>query len=150
MSGVHVRLLKLAAIVLLVGCEYGVSKEDLEKAKSEIIQAERDFAEMAREQSIAAAFAEFADSAGVIRRGNKIIQGKEAIGEFYDTDAWRESQLEWTPSFVDVAASADLGYTYGNSTYSWRDSLGNLHQHSGVFHTVWKKQKDGTWRFVWD
>ena len=144
------RFLKLAVVALLVSCQYGMSEEDIEKAKSEIVQAEKDFAAMAREQSIAAAFAEFADSAGVIRRSGKIIQGKVAIGEFYDTEAWRESQLEWTPSFVEVSASADLGYTYGESIYTWTDSLGNVHQNSGVFHTVWKKQKDGTWRFVWD
>ena len=141
---------KLAVIALLVGCERGVSTADLEVAKSEIMQAERDLAEMVREQSIATAFAAFADSAGVIKRGNRIILGKEAIGEYYDTDEWRDSQLEWTPTFVDVAASGDLGYTYGDAKFSWTDSLGVLHQNPAIFHTVWKRQEDGTWRFVWD
>ena len=46
--------------------------------------------------------------------------------------------------------SRDLGYTYGHYTFSYIDSGGNKIENKGVFHTVWKRQSDGTWRFVWD
>jgi ketosteroid isomerase-like protein len=58
--------------------------------------------------------------------------------------------LKWTPDFIDVAASCDLGYTYGKYTFAVTDSTGKVNESRGYFHTVWKKQKDGNWRFVWD
>lgn len=35
-------------------------------------------------------------------------------------------------------------------TYSVTDSTGETKSSSGIFHTVWKRQADGTWKFVWD
>jgi ketosteroid isomerase-like protein len=31
-----------------------------------------------------------------------------------------------------------------------KDSVGNKKDFKGIFHTVWKKQKDGSWKYVWD
>ena len=61
-----------------------------------------------------------------------------------------DENLSWKPDFVDVSASGDLGYTYGHFTYSYTDSTGTIMESSGVFHTVWKRQADGSWLFVWD
>jgi ketosteroid isomerase-like protein len=52
--------------------------------------------------------------------------------------------------FVDVAASGDLAYTYGQYTISSKDENGKEITKSGVFHTVWKQQSDGSWKYVWD
>jgi ketosteroid isomerase-like protein len=27
---------------------------------------------------------------------------------------------------------------------------GEVGEYQGVFHTVWKRQPDGTWKYVWD
>ena len=59
-------------------------------------------------------------------------------------------QLTWKADFVDVSASGDLGYTYGEYTYTYKDEAGNTLSEKGIFHTVWKRQKNGDWRFVWD
>ena len=34
--------------------------------------------------------------------------------------------------------------------FSFIDSTGTTVADAGIFHTVWKIQPDGTWRFVWD
>jgi ketosteroid isomerase-like protein len=57
-------------------------------------------------------------------------------------------ELQWTPDFAD--APGDLGYTYGQFVFSEKDSTGKMNVTKKSFHTVWKKQKDGTWKFVWD
>jgi ketosteroid isomerase-like protein len=108
---------------------------------------EKAFALMAKEKGIAEAFYAFAADDAVIKRGQNIINGKEGIREYYEKQP-PTGQLEWSPDFADV--SGDLGYTYGKFTYSEKDSTGVVKQSTGFFHTVWKRQKDGTWKFVWD
>jgi len=51
---------------------------------------------------------------------------------------------------VDASETGDMGYTYGKYTWQSKDSSGKVDEAKGVFHTVWKKQKDGSWKYVWD
>ena len=120
---------------------------DDEKSKSEVMRVERDFAQMAKDKGMAEAFYAFADDSAVIRRGQKIFKGKEAIRFFYN-EQQQSGELQWFPDFAD--ASGDLGYTYGQFIYAEKDSMGKVNETKGYFHTVWKKQKDGSWKFVWD
>ena len=126
------------------------SHEDFKKWEAEIVEVEKAFSEMAQREGLAKAFAFYAASDGVIKRKNQIIKGKEAIKSFYDQDIKPGESLVWTPTFVDVSASGDLAYTYGNFTFSYPDTLGAIRSNHGIFHTVWKRQEDGHWRFVWD
>lgn len=58
--------------------------------------------------------------------------------------------LTWKPTFVDVSKSGDMAFTYGDFVFTYLDSLGNKKQNKGIFHTVWKRQNDSSWKFVWD
>lgn len=132
-------------IAILISCT--AAKESNEKSKAEIIQAEKDFAQHAKEKGIADAFYTYADDSAVIRRGPGVIKGKAAIKAFYEKQL-SNGELQWSPDFAD--ASGNLGYTYGKFTFSSKDSTGKVNEVNGYFHTVWKKQKDGRWKFVWD
>lgn len=134
--------------ILLLGCND--PNKDLEKWKAEIVATEKAFNDMAQEEGLANAFAFYAADDGVIKRNNTIIQGKEAIRARYENNDGPEGTLTWAPTFVDVSRSGDLAYTYGDYTFTYPDSLGNMKSNAGIFHTVWKRQTDGTWRFVWD
>lgn len=85
-----------------------------------------------------------------MNRGSYVIHGKDSIKNFYAAPRFKEVVLQWKPDYVEVSASADLGYTYGKYTYSAPDSSGKKTVSKGIFHTVWKKQANGEWRFVWD
>jgi ketosteroid isomerase-like protein len=123
----------------------------IEKSKTEIAQAEKDFEKMAEEKGIAEAFYYFADSSAVIKRQNDtLIKGKDNIRNFYAADFYKTASVKWSPDFVDASEKGDLGYTFGKYTWQSKDSSGKLEEFSGVFHTVWKKQKDSTWKYVWD
>ncbi len=104
---------------------------------------------MAQSDGIAKAFVFYAADSAVLLRKDQLIIGKESIGRKYASFP-ENVKLEWAADFVDVAASGDLGYTYGKFTYTATDSLGKTTQSEGIFHTVWKRQLDGKWRFVWD
>lgn len=134
-------------MTFLLSCR---QKVDIEKAKKEILQTEKDFAKMASEKSLADAFYFFASEDAVILRGNdSLIFGKENIKHFYNTKTNPAANLSWFPDFIGVSDCGTLGYTYGKYVYSVQDSTGKLVTSTGMFHTVWKKQKN-SWRFVWD
>lgn len=121
-----------------------------EKWKAEIIEAEAAFVEMAKREGISEAFLHFAAEDATILRNDTLYIGKEQIRLSLDKQPNGEVELTWAPDFVDVSAAGDLGYTYGNYTFAVTDSLGNKTVSKGIFHTVWKRQPDGTWKFVWD
>ena len=58
--------------------------------------------------------------------------------------------LTWTPVHADMAASGDLGYTYGNYVTKSKDKDGKPVTQYGKYMSVWRKQKDGTWKVVAD
>jgi ketosteroid isomerase-like protein len=145
-------LLLLALIMLLNSCSVEIEKNSREKWKEEIVETERNFSAMAGEKGIPDAFIYFAAEDAVLMRNNKLVTGREALIAYLEDQPVkvRDEKLSWEPDFVDVSSSGDLGYTYGQFTYSYTDSTGSTVENKGVFHTVWKRQDDGSWRFVWD
>jgi ketosteroid isomerase-like protein len=136
--------------LLFCCCKTG-SGDKHEKAKQEIAQAEKDFEKMAAEKGIAEAFEFYADSNAAIRRsGDSVIYGKENIRKFYSAAYFKTASVIWSPDLVDASENGDLGYTFGKYTWRSKDSTGKANESHGIFHTVWKKQKDGTWKYVWD
>lgn len=121
----------------------------IEKWKQEILETENEFSKMAEEKGIRDAFVHFANDEAVLLRNNKLIKGKNSLYNFYN-NLNPNQKLKWKPDFVDVALSGELGYTYGKYTLSSTDLEGKTITSEGIFHTVWKKQPDGNWRFVWD
>jgi len=131
-------------------CKIGTSNFR-EEGKKQIARAEKDFEKMAAEKGIAEAFSYYADSSAVIRRRNdSLIKGREAIRNFYSDGYFKTATLKWSPDFIDVAEKGDMGYTFGKFTRLSKDSSGRVSEITGTFHTVWKKQKDGSWKYVWD
>jgi ketosteroid isomerase-like protein len=80
------------------------------------------------------------DDVRVFREGKQVIAGKKL--------AAAESIIRpnsWTPEFVDVSRSGDLGYSYG--TYEIRN--GAAVQETGNYLRIWKKQ-GGVWKIAVD
>jgi len=141
----------LPICIFLLSSQLGAQDESIEKWKKEIVQTENDFAEMAKTDGISKAFLHYAAEGAVLKQENTLHIGKEAIAEFYKTQPLPPAvSLTWTPDFVDVSKSGDLGYTYGYYILSYPGPEGKTVENKGVFHTVWKRQADGTWKFVWD
>lgn len=140
----------LYSTIFLVGCGAPLKNTEMQKWKAEIVRVEKAFNDMAQKEGLVKAFEFYAAEDGVIKRQNQIFKGKEAIREWYERDVRPNESLTWEPTFVEVSISGDLAYTYGNYVFTYPDSLGNMQQNKGVFHTVWKRQSDGSWKYVWD
>ena len=138
-------------LLLFNSCNTKKEPNNREAFRNEIINTERDFEKAARDKGIKEAFYSFADENAVIKRGNdSLITGKENIKNFYSKPVFREAEVTWKPDFTDVSADGTLGYTYGKYIWKSKDKNGRRTEFRGVFHTVWKRQADGTWRYVWD
>ncbi len=142
-------------LLLLFLCSFTQSpkaqKTIAELAKAQITGAEKDFAAMAAEKGIAQAFYYFADDSATIKRQNDtLITGKENIRKFYSAPFYDSAFATWAPDFIEVSAAGDLGYTYGKYTWTVKDKSGKALEYRGIFHTVWKKNKNGEWKYVWD
>lgn len=138
-------------LLFFLACEPQKELPDPAKLKQEIVDAEAAFAKMAADKGIAEAFYTFAAEDAVIKRQNDtLIMGRAAIRQYYNAPFYQSAKVEWKPDFVEVSTQGDLAYTYGKFTWSSQDSTGKVSKTSGVFHTVWQRQVDGKWKYVWD
>jgi len=119
------------------------------KSKPEdLIRVDKDFSAFSKAKGMKQAFLEYAaDSAVLLQKDIVPIVGKEAIYESFESFSDTGFILTWEPLFADVSASGDLGYTYGlfTSHTTSGDLLGR-----GKYVTIWKKQADGTWKYMLD
>lgn len=143
-------LLPFIAVVIITSWHIPATVKNTDADKQDILNIEREFADFVQKEGIEAGFYKYAAEDAVANRNGNLIKGREKINEFYKRTRGKKDKLDWTAEFADVSTSGDLGYTYGNYTYTAFDSTGKQTIYKGIFHTVWKKQKDGQWRFVWD
>jgi ketosteroid isomerase-like protein len=85
-----------------------------------------------------------------VPNGAPIIQGKVNIAKTMGFLDDKNNQLTWTPVGADISASGDLGYTYGTYEFRSRDKDGKPVVDHGKYTSIWKKQKDGSWKVVLD
>ena len=136
-------------LLMLVACKnYG--KKDPRSdafAKIEMMDADRAFSKMSAEKGMKTAFIEYLDSNGVLLRPNRLpIAGADAI-DFLIQQNDTDFTLTWEPRNGTVAKSGELGYTYG--IYALRPSVKDTIIY-GTYVSIWKKEADGTWKYVLD
>jgi ketosteroid isomerase-like protein len=137
--------------IFLMACSAMASDVDnKEKWIEEVRATETAFAAMAAEAGLKEAFLAYADENAVLNRGNKLYQGKEEIAAHFDAQTIEEVSLVWTPEFVEVSDDGTLAYTYGPFTFSGKSAEGEAIEGQGIFHTVWRRQPDGDWKYVYD
>ncbi len=136
--------------IIVASCQ--TKSVDKDKLKKEIVKAEADFENLCKEESIAYGFWFFADSMAVIKRNNdSLIIGRAAIKHYYESDPlYSKANVTWSPDFIEVSESGDMAYTYGRYIWTSLDSSNKKVEYRGVFHTVWKRQSTGEWKYVWD
>ena len=131
--------------IILVSCKSPSS----EVSVSELVEIEKAFSDMSHEKGMIAAFKYFADEEAVLLRDNNYpIVGRGALAMYLSEIDDSEFTLSWEVEDAKIAASGDLGYTYGIYTINHKaDSIPNS---KGTYITIWKKNEAGEWRFVMD
>jgi ketosteroid isomerase-like protein len=107
------------------------------------------FSDLADRMGTAFAFSNNADDYGVVFGSPALVVGPKAIQKFFEAQG-TASSLSWRPVYTSVAASLDLGFTVGDYTATSRGASGAAIQRFGKYLTVWKRERDGTWKFLVD
>ena len=109
-----------------------------------LVQMERDFARAAATKGTRDAFLEFLADDGVLFQPGP-VNGKK----FWSERQPRKGLLSWEPIFADVSRGGELGYTTG--PWEFRpNGPDDKPVAFGQYFTIWKKQGDGSWKFVLD
>lgn len=133
------RVLPLAAGMLMPLLSEAAPLDD-------VINADRAFAAAAAKTGARAAFVAFAaPHAMMFRDGVGPVKGHAAIAaSFKEPDG---ALPEWAPEGGEVAASGDLGYTWGYFKWTARD--GSNRQATGNYVSIWRRI-DGQWKWIVD
>ena len=108
-----------------------------------------DFAAYSVAHGFGIAFATFAAPDAALRFGGQLFIGPDEIHDVFGDPSPSEDLLDWGPSFGAAARSGDLGWTAGDATETLFDPAGN-EVFTDSYLTLWKKQPDGSWRYVTD
>jgi len=132
-------------LALAIGSFVVAQKVSVRKQNRQaLVQMERDFARAAATKGTRDAFLEFIADDGILFQPGP-ISGKK----FWTERQPRKGLLSWEPIFADVSRAGDLGYTTG--PWEFRpNGADDKPVAFGQYFTIWKKQSDGSWKFVLD
>jgi ketosteroid isomerase-like protein len=90
-----------------------------------------------------------APDAVMLGNGAAPVVGQVAIAK---SASWlpKDYQLTWTPTDAMMGPSGDMGYTWGHYEGRSKDANGNPVETSGRYMTIWRREADGSWKFVMD
>ena len=116
-----------------------------QKALDALVQAERSFSATSVEKGMRDAFLAFLADDGILFRPLP-VNGKKV----WEPRPPYSATLIWEPSFAEVSAAGDLGYTTG--PWEFRPPADKPDQPiaHGHFISVWRKKAGGEWRVLVD
>ena len=127
--------------VILFACAAAAPAASQVPDAAPVVAAERAFAADAPRLGIAGSFTRWSTPDAIVIGGGEVSPVREA----YPPEAPRspdEPRLEWWPNFAGVSRSGDMGFTTGGVALNGR--------RTGHYFTIWQRQADGTWKWVYD
>lgn len=134
----------LFVVVWRVGAQV---PEPLPEALTQMIETERAFAARALVVGWKDAFLEYFSPAAVGFADGQPGSARDEIAK--NPDPPKDLQLIWEPRYGDVAASGELGYLTG-PVRNVRASRDGGKPRFSNYASVWKRQKDGSFKVVMD
>ena len=131
--------LSLMTLILAASVSGAATNAEL---KEEVRQTETAFAKTMADRDHAA-FASFL-ATDTVFFGRGVLRGKSAV-----TDGWKgfyqgqAAPFSWQPESVEVLDSGELGFSSG-------PVFEPAGKRVGTFNSVWRKEKDGKWRIIFD
>jgi ketosteroid isomerase-like protein len=140
-------VIAIALLVVAVWRAGAQVPEPLPESLTQMIETERAFAARALVVGWKNAFLDYFSPAAVGFADGQPGSAREQIGK--NPDPPKDLQLIWEPRFGDVAASGDLGYLTG-PVRNVRASRDGGRPRFSNYASVWKRQKDGSFKVVMD
>jgi ketosteroid isomerase-like protein len=134
----------MMAMALLAGCKGGHS------SRQALLDADLRFARETSAKGLEGWLNFFDEEATIFPESGPMITGLPAIRAYYARTGFDPGGLSWKPDHADVAASGDLGYTYGTWTFYGPREKGAPVLGRGKYVTIWHKRPDGSWKVIAD
>jgi len=116
-----------------------------------LLAADRAFDAATAEKKLDGFSSFLADNASTLRADRPVLQGKAAVQQEWKALLENKSiSLRWQPISAEIAKSGDLGYTVGSYTITRTDEKGSAVVGTGKYLTVWRLQKDKSWKVEFD
>lgn len=129
----------------------GKGPEQMTQFKQSLLDTDRDFYRVSTQKGLGRAFIDFADDNVILLRQNQFpIVGKAELAKHHLNHENDVKPLYWDPLKAEASPDGKLGYTFGKWEYKDVDKNGKPTSEYGNYLTVWKKQKDGSWKYVYD
>jgi ketosteroid isomerase-like protein len=123
------------------------NQQDTSEPSLQLMRLDLEFGVAAATRGLEGWMSFFAEDASIFPEGSAIITGVDKIRAYYEETGFDPKSLSWKPVKAEVSSSADMGYTIG---YWEIRTEGAESSASGKYVTVWKKQKDGSWKVAAD
>jgi ketosteroid isomerase-like protein len=142
---IHYYILTVIFPLIFLSCNEK-KQTSQQSSTHEIIATDIAFSDMSRQVGMKKAFLQYIDDdEGVLLRpGHLPIVGADAI-DFLSRLSDSDYTFSWTPLKAEISKSGDLGFTYGIYELKVQDSV-----YKGTYVSIWKKQNDGSWKFILD
>jgi ketosteroid isomerase-like protein len=142
----------LACGVLSIGGIVTVVRSAPPAAKPDaLLAADRAFDAATAERKIDGFSSFLADNVATLRADQPVLRGKAALQQDWKALLENKSMsLRWQPSSAEISKSGDLGYTVGSYTITRMDEKVGAILGTGKYLTVWRMQKDGSWKVEFD
>src|SRR5512132_529825 len=139
---------RICAVILLAAAPVLVrTQEAIPPALQAMADTERAFAEACTKKGIRDSFLEYFASDSIAFNPAP-ISATERLRQ-RPSRPFSDAELRWEPRLGDVAASGELGWLTGPSTFTDHTTPGSKPQ-PGNHLSVWRKQADGRWRVFID
>jgi uncharacterized protein (TIGR02246 family) len=143
------RLILLTIVVSFCGCKQQATDTKVEGER--LMQLSRDWSKSAGTDSIEKTLSYWADDAVVLSPGQPPIKGKDAIrAMIVETSKIPGFKISWEPLTVSVSKNGDMAYMIEENQISVNDSTGKSITEFNKATTIWRKEKDGSWKNVVD
>ena len=139
------KYLLFCIIFCAAACTTKSKPVDASSAISELMTTDKAFSQRSSEVGMNTAYIEFLDSNGVLLRPHQMTLMSADAVDYLIQQNDKDFTITWKPEKAAVAASGDLGYTYGY--YAVKPSFADTSLY-GTYISIWKKQKDGIWKLV--
>jgi|GEM_PF-906671 len=133
-----------------------IDLSNVDDITKQVVNTEVAFSNESVENGIPEAFYRFIDDDGIALSAAGPPRTKETFAKMIAAakkkkkNDDRKSKLEWEPIYSHVSKSKDMAYNYGPYEYTITKAKGITQCFYGYFVTVWKRQLDGSWKFVFD
>ena len=143
-----------APLELPAGADAGVLADvamSRTRAAVDVIRlVDTEFSRDATRLGTGAAFGRYAaDDAQIFSPLGEFVTGPGAITALFSPPMGKSS-FAWYPVEGELAKSGDLGFTVGNAVFTGEREDGKPVSRYSKYLTVWKRQRDGGWRYVVD